>query len=143
MSEMIEVKVPDIGDYADVPVIDVCVKAGDVVKVDDALVTLESDKATMDVPSSAAGVVKEVRVKLGDKISEGAVVVVIEAAGESAVAAPAQCSGRYGHSCCSCCRCTLRGSGSRSRGRHDRRGHRARYRRLQRCAGDRHLRQGR
>jgi pyruvate dehydrogenase E2 component (dihydrolipoamide acetyltransferase) len=89
MSEMIEVKVPDIGDYADVPVIDVCVKAGDVVKVDDALVTLESDKATMDVPSSAAGVVKEVRVKLGDKISEGAVVVVIEAAGESAVAAPA------------------------------------------------------
>ena len=59
MSQMIEVKVPDIGDYTDVPVIDVCVKAGDVVKVDDALVTLESDKATMDVPSSAAGVVKE------------------------------------------------------------------------------------
>ncbi len=89
MSQMIEVKVPDIGDYTDVPVIDVCVKAGDVVKVDDALVTLESDKATMDVPSSVAGVVKEVRVKLGDKISEGAVVVVIEAVEESAVAAPA------------------------------------------------------
>ncbi|HRI93518.1 MAG TPA: dihydrolipoamide acetyltransferase, partial [Accumulibacter sp.] len=89
MSQMIEVKVPDIGDYTDVPVIDVCVKAGDVVKVDDALVTLESDKATMDVPSSAAGVVKEVRVKLGDKISEGAVVVVLEAAGASAAAAPA------------------------------------------------------
>ncbi|MBL8369618.1 MAG: dihydrolipoyllysine-residue acetyltransferase [Candidatus Accumulibacter sp.] len=92
MSQMIEVKVPDIGDYTDVPVIDVCVKAGDVVKVDDALVTLESDKATMDVPSSAAGVVKEVRVKLGDKISEGAVVVVLEAAGASAAAAPAAVS---------------------------------------------------
>ena len=88
MSQLIEVKVPDIGDYTDVPVIDVCVKAGDVVKVDDALVTLESDKATMDVPSSAAGVVKEVRVKLGDKLSEGAVVVVLEATGESAAAAP-------------------------------------------------------
>jgi pyruvate dehydrogenase E2 component (dihydrolipoamide acetyltransferase) len=88
MSQMIEVKVPDIGDYTDVPVIDICVKPGDLVKVDDALVTLESDKATMDVPSSAAGVVKEVRVKMGDKISEGAVVVVLEAAGETAAAAP-------------------------------------------------------
>jgi pyruvate dehydrogenase E2 component (dihydrolipoamide acetyltransferase) len=88
MSQMIEVKVPDIGDYTDVPVIDICVKAGDLVKVDDALVTLESDKATMDVPSSAAGVVKEVRVKMGDKISEGAVVVVLEASGETAAAAP-------------------------------------------------------
>ncbi len=74
-------QVPDIGDYHDVPVIDVCVKAGDTVKVDDALVTLESDKATMDVPSSVAGVVKEVKVKLGDKVSEGAVVVLIETAG--------------------------------------------------------------
>ena len=62
----VEVKVPDIGDYHDVPVIDVCVKVGDVVKVDDALVTLESDKATMDVPSSAAGVIREIRVGLGD-----------------------------------------------------------------------------
>ncbi len=62
---------PDIGDYHDVPVIDVCVKVGDTVKVDDALVTLESDKATMDVPSSVAGVVREIRVKLGDKVSEG------------------------------------------------------------------------
>ncbi len=89
MSQMIEVKVPDIGDYTDVPVIDVCVKAGDVVKVDDALVTLESDKATMDVPSSAAGVVKEVRVKLGDKVSEGAVVVLIETGAAVSTAAPA------------------------------------------------------
>jgi pyruvate dehydrogenase E2 component (dihydrolipoamide acetyltransferase) len=86
MSQLIEVKVPDIGDYHDVPVIDICVIVGDVVKVDDALVTLESDKATMDVPSSAAGVVKEIRVALGEKISEGAVVVVLEAS-EAAVAA--------------------------------------------------------
>jgi pyruvate dehydrogenase E2 component (dihydrolipoamide acetyltransferase) len=90
MSQTIEVKVPDIGDYSDVPVIDICVKVGDTVKIDDALVTLESDKATMDVPSSAAGVVKEIRVALGDKISEGAVVVIIEAAGAAAAtAAPA------------------------------------------------------
>jgi pyruvate/2-oxoglutarate dehydrogenase complex dihydrolipoamide acyltransferase (E2) component len=71
MSQIIEAKVPDIGDYHDIPVIDLCVAAGDTVKVDDALVTLESDKATMDVPSSVAGVVKEVKVKLGDKVSEG------------------------------------------------------------------------
>ena len=77
----VEVKVPDIGDYHDVPVIDVCVKVGDTVKVDDALVTLESDKATMDVPSSVAGVVREIRVKLGDKVSEGAVVVVVDSGG--------------------------------------------------------------
>jgi biotin carboxyl carrier protein len=63
MSQIIEVKVPDIGDYHDVPVIDICVAVGDTVQVDDALVTLESDKATMDVPSSVAGVVKEVKVK--------------------------------------------------------------------------------
>ncbi len=78
MSQTIEVKVPDIGDYNDVPVIDICVKVGDTVGVDDALVTLESDKATMDVPSSAAGTVKEIRVALGDKVSEGSVVVVVE-----------------------------------------------------------------
>ncbi|MEC5397709.1 dihydrolipoyllysine-residue acetyltransferase [Uliginosibacterium sp. H1] len=89
MSQLIEVKVPDIGDFTDVPVIEVMVKPGDSVKVDDSLVTLESDKATMDVPSSAAGVVKEVRVKVGDRIGEGAVVVLIEAAGAAAAAAPA------------------------------------------------------
>ena len=80
MSQSIEIKVPDIGDYSDVPVIDICVKVGDTIKVDDALVTLESDKATMDVPSSTAGIVKEIRVALGDKISEGSVVAVVEAA---------------------------------------------------------------
>jgi pyruvate dehydrogenase E2 component (dihydrolipoamide acetyltransferase) len=83
MSQLIEVKVPDIGDYHDVPVIDLCVIVGDVVKVDDALVTLESDKATMDVPSPAAGVVREIRVALGEKVSEGAVVVILEASAEA------------------------------------------------------------
>ncbi|MDO6387926.1 dihydrolipoyllysine-residue acetyltransferase [Uliginosibacterium sp. 31-12] len=87
MSQLIEVKVPDIGDFKDVPVIEVSVKVGDTVKIDDPLLTLESDKATMEVPSSAAGVVKEVRVKVGERVGEGAVVVVLEAAG--AAAAPA------------------------------------------------------
>ncbi|HXR63637.1 MAG TPA: dihydrolipoyl dehydrogenase, partial [Rudaea sp.] len=85
-----EVKVPDIGNYTNVPVIEVLVKAGDAVAKDQGLVTLESDKATMEVPSTIDGVVKEVRVKLGDEISEGTVVAVIEAAG--AAASPAQTS---------------------------------------------------
>ena len=89
MSNIVEVKVPDIGDFTDVPVIDVFVKVGDTIKVDDALVTLESDKATMDVPSSVAGVVKEVKVKLGDRIGEGTVVVLVETGAAAAVAAPA------------------------------------------------------
>ncbi len=89
MSQLIEVKVPDIGDFKDVPVIEVSVKPGDTVKIDDPLLTLESDKATMEVPSSAAGVVKEVRVKVGDRVGEGAVVVILEAAGAPAAAAPA------------------------------------------------------
>ena len=78
-----EVKVPDIGDYSNVPVIEVLVKPGDTVAKDQGLVTLESDKATMEVPSTVAGVVKEVKVKVGDEISEGTVVAVIEAAGSS------------------------------------------------------------
>ncbi|SIR10950.1 dihydrolipoyl dehydrogenase [Solilutibacter tolerans] len=76
-----EVRVPDIGSDADVPVIEILVKPGDVVTKDQGLVTLESDKATMEVPSSTAGVVKELRVKLGDKLSEGDVVAVIEVEG--------------------------------------------------------------
>ncbi len=75
---VIEVKVPDIGDFKDVPVIELLVKPGDVVKKEDSLVTLESDKAAMDVPAPAAGVVKELKVKLGDKVSEGSVVLVLE-----------------------------------------------------------------
>jgi dihydrolipoamide dehydrogenase len=80
----IELKVPDIGDYADIPVIEVLVKVGDTVAKEQSLVTLESDKATMEVPADAAGVVKEIRVKLGDKVSMGTVVAVIEAVGASA-----------------------------------------------------------
>ena len=89
----IEVKVPDIGDFKDVPVIEVLVKAGDKVKVDDSLVTLESDKATMDVPSTVAGTVKSVAVKVGDKVSEGSVVVAIESAAPSPRPTPASGSG--------------------------------------------------
>ena len=88
MSQLIDIKVPDIGDFTDVPVIEVFVKPGDVIKIDDALVTLESDKATMDVPASAAGTVKEVLVKLGDRIGEGTIVVRVEAS--NVTAAPTQ-----------------------------------------------------
>ncbi|MBL8397910.1 MAG: dihydrolipoyl dehydrogenase [Candidatus Accumulibacter sp.] len=89
MSQVIEAKVPDIGDYHDVPVIDICVQPGDRIKVDDPLVTLESDKATMDVPSTVAGVIKEIRVQLGDKVSAGAVVVLIDTADPAQPTAPA------------------------------------------------------
>jgi dihydrolipoamide dehydrogenase len=85
MSSVIEVKVPDIGDYKDVPVIEVLVKPGDTIKKEDSLVTLESDKATMEVPAPEGGVVKELKVKLGDKVSEGVVLLLLE----SAAAAPA------------------------------------------------------
>lgn len=81
MSQVIEIKVPDIGDYDGVPVIEVHVKPGDVIEKEQSLVTLESDKATMDVPSSHAGVVKEVKVKVGDNISEGHVVILLEESG--------------------------------------------------------------
>jgi len=85
----IDVNVPDIGDFKDVPIIEVLVKPGDVVKVDQSLVTLESDKATMDVPSPVAGTVADVVTKVGDKVSMGALIARIEAAGaEAASAAP-------------------------------------------------------
>lgn len=87
MSQTIEVKVPDIGDYKDVPVIEVLVKAGDTVEAEQSLVTLESDKATMDVPSPAAGVVKEVKLKVGDSAGEGTLVLLLETG--AAAAAPA------------------------------------------------------
>jgi dihydrolipoamide dehydrogenase len=89
MANTIEVKVPDIGNYADVPVIEVLVKPGDSVAKDQGLVTLESDKATMEVPSSVAGVVKEIRVKVDGTVSEGDVVAVIEASGDAAAPAKA------------------------------------------------------
>lgn len=88
---VIEIKVPDIGDYSDVPVIEVLVAVGDSVVKDQGLVTLESDKATLEVPSSAAGVVKELKIKVGDNLSEGAVVLLLETEGEAAApAAPAK-----------------------------------------------------
>ncbi|CAD7385712.1 dihydrolipoyl dehydrogenase [Xanthomonas arboricola] len=88
---VIEIKVPDIGDYSGVPVIEVLVAVGDSVVKDQGLVTLESDKATLEVPSSAAGVVKELKVKVGDSLSEGALVLLLEAEGEAAApAAPAK-----------------------------------------------------
>lgn len=86
---LIELKVPDIGGNENVDIIDVAVKVGDTIAVDDTLITLETDKATMDVPAETAGVIKEVKVAVGDKISEGGVIVVIEAQG-AAAAAPAQ-----------------------------------------------------
>ncbi len=90
MSQIIEIKVPDIGDYKDVPVIEVLVKPGDKVEKEQSIVVLESDKATMDVPSSHSGVVKEVKVKIGDNLSEGSVVITLEEGAASAVApAPA------------------------------------------------------
>ena len=82
MSQLIEVKVPDIGDFDAIQVIEICVKVGDTIQVDDALITLESDKATMDVPSSVAGIVKEIRIALGDLISEGSIVAIVETASE-------------------------------------------------------------
>ena len=86
----IEVKVPDIGGHADVPVIEVLVKPGDTVAKDQGLVTLESDKATMEVPSSVAGTVKSLKVKLGDTLSEGSVVAVIETGGADAAPVKAE-----------------------------------------------------
>ncbi|MFW3174889.1 dihydrolipoyl dehydrogenase [Xanthomonas phaseoli] len=87
---VIEIKVPDIGDYSDVPVIEVLVAVGDSVAKDQGLVTLESDKATLEVPSSAAGVVKELKVKVGDTLSEGALVLLLDTEGEAAVPAKAE-----------------------------------------------------
>ena len=84
----IEVKVPDIGDFKDIPIIDVLVKPGDVVAIDDSLITLESDKATMDVPSPAAGTVRDVRVRTGEKVSEGSVVLTLESTAEAPRAEP-------------------------------------------------------
>ncbi len=90
----LEVKVPDIGDFKDVPVIEVFVKPGAVVAAEDSLVTLESDKATMDVPAPVAGKVQEVRIKVGDKVSEGSLIVVLEtAAADAGTAKPAPAAG--------------------------------------------------
>ena len=88
MSQLIEIKVPDIGDFDAIPVIELCVQVGDTVKLDDPIITLESDKATMDIPSSAAGVVKEIRAAIGDRVSQGTIVALIEAISGSSTEAP-------------------------------------------------------
>jgi pyruvate dehydrogenase E2 component (dihydrolipoamide acetyltransferase) len=90
MGQLVEVQVPDIGDFKDVEIIEVLVKPGDAVTKEQSLITVESDKASMEIPSSAAGVVKEMRVKLGDKVAQGSVVLVLESSGAAAPAsAPA------------------------------------------------------
>lgn len=89
MSKLIELKVPDIGGHDNVDIIEVFVKVGDTVDVEDSIITLETDKASMEVPATAAGVVKELKIKVGDKISEGGVMLILEAAADEAVAAPA------------------------------------------------------
>ena len=86
MADLKEARVPDIGGHSDVPVIEVMIKPGDTVEKDQSLITLESDKATMEVPAPFAGVVKEVKVKLGDEVSEGALIAIIEASGAAAPA---------------------------------------------------------
>ena len=80
----LEVKVPDIGDFKDVEIIEVLVKPGDAVAAEQSLITVESDKASMEIPSSVAGVVKELKVKVGDKVNEGSVVLLLEAAAGAA-----------------------------------------------------------
>src|SRR3954469_4355451 len=85
---LVEVKVPDIGDFKDVQIIELLVKPGDTVKAEQSLVTVESDKASMEIPSSAAGVVKELKVALGDKINEGTLLLMLET-GAAAAPAPA------------------------------------------------------
>ncbi|MGZ3498458.1 MAG: dihydrolipoyllysine-residue acetyltransferase [Vulcanimicrobiaceae bacterium] len=88
MSDTIEVRVPDIGDFKDVPVIEVLVRPGDAIRKDDSLIALESEKATMEVPSPAEGVVKDLSVKIGDKVSQGSLVLTLEGATRNGAPAP-------------------------------------------------------
>src|SRR5882762_5583351 len=86
---LVKVKVPDIGDFKDVEIIELLVKPGDTVKAEQSLITVESDKASMEIPSTHAGVVKELKVKIGDKVNEGSLLLMVESEGASAPAAPA------------------------------------------------------
>src|SRR5574343_1047752 len=85
---LIDVKVPDIGDFKEVAIIEILVKPGDTVKAEQSLITVESDKASMEIPCSHAGVVKELKVKVGDKVNQGDLVLVLEGAAGSAAVAP-------------------------------------------------------
>ena len=97
MPTPIEIKVPDIGDFKDIEVIEILVKPGDTVKAEQSLIVLESDKATMDVPTEVAGIVKELKVKLADKVSQGTLILTLEATAQAASPAPAIASpGRGG-----------------------------------------------
>jgi len=87
MANVIEVKVPDIGDFKNIEVIEILVKPGDQIKIDDPVISLESDKATMEIPSTAAGTVKDIKLKTGDKVSEGALILLLEAAASASPAA--------------------------------------------------------
>ena len=100
---LMDIKVPDIGDFDEVAVIELLVKPGDTVKAEQSLITVESDKASMEIPSSHAGVVKELKVKLGDKVSEGSVVLVLD--GEGAASAPAAPAAAAPAACCTSARC--------------------------------------
>lgn len=89
MSNVVQIKVPDIGDFKEVEVIEVMVAVGDTIKAEQSLITVESDKASMEIPASQGGVVKEVKVKVGDKVAKGSIVVVVEGSAPAAAAAPA------------------------------------------------------
>ena len=91
---LIDIQVPDIGDFDEVAVIEVFVKAGDSVKVEQSLITVESDKASMEIPSSHAGVVKELKIKVGDTVNQGTVLLSLEAEGAAPTAATTGASGR-------------------------------------------------
>ena len=95
---LVEIKVPDIGDFDSVGVIEVLVKAGDTIKVEQSLVTVESDKASMEIPSSQAGVVKELKVALGDQIREGSVLLLLETA--DSATAPKEEAAKIGRASC-------------------------------------------
>ena len=128
----IEVKVPDIGDFKDVPIIEVHVQAGARVKGEDPLITLESDKATMDVPAPQAGTVTEVKVAVGDRVAEGAVIMLLEPEGAAAI--PPKEKVKEGAAPGSGEPATYGSSAGRLR---DHRGQGPRHRRLQGRAGDR------
>ncbi|WP_032826434.1 biotin/lipoyl-containing protein, partial [Bordetella holmesii] len=90
MSNLKPIKIPDIGDFKEVEVIEVLVAVGDTIKAEQSLITVESDKASMEIPASEGGVVKSVKVKVGDKVAEGAVILEIEAGAEAGKADAAQ-----------------------------------------------------
>ncbi|MCW8923976.1 MAG: hypothetical protein OQK69_10170, partial [Gammaproteobacteria bacterium] len=90
MAELKDILVPDIGDFSGVEVIEIIVSPGDTVSVEDPLVSLESDKAAMEIPSEFAGTIKEIKISMGDKVSEGDLLMTMEVSGEAAAAPPAE-----------------------------------------------------